>query len=321
LATSRDVIKASRAVILRLCAKYLTAKYLDKSHQLDIGPELLNNKTLDYKGDAAVTKHLDKNEVRKPDVVTEQLKEGFSWTQKHSQTVIGLVLAFVVLGGGYGIFSYFAEQKELKVQSEFYTVERQYLDKKQKFEEATIAQDKAKKEPAKKDAAEAKSESTPALASGDIEKDYGTEVKGLKDIIAKYPTSQAAKMAALTLSEIQVSYKLQDQALESLSVLNKNLSGNDLLSALVLSQTGNLMAEKQDCKSAIGEWEKVVKNNAAQFLHDEVQLRMGICYESLSDFKKAEELYGKVSTSKPDSVTGKTAEKYKRLLKSKTTGG
>lgn len=264
-----------------------------------------------------MSKKLDKADIKQPDVVTTQLKQGFEWTRTHSKAVVMAVGAFLLIGGGVSIYTTYSDMREAKIQEEFYAVEKVYLDKKLKFEEAEANEKAAAKDPKKTTEAAAAAANK---ATGDITKDYPESVKGFEELMAKYPNSQAAKMSALNLSEIQLKYNQTENAIATLNKIVGTLGNSDVLSALVQSQLGNTLSDNKDCKAAVTHWEKVISNSKAQFLYDEVKLRMGICFESLSEFKKAEDFYNQVSTSKPDSVLGKTAEKYKRLLKSKQSG-
>ena len=58
-----------------------------------------------------------------------------------------------------------------------------------------------------------------------------------------------------------------------------------------------------------------------QFAHDEAQLRTGLCYESLNDLTKAEEVYASIGkkddASTTDFAAAREAQKYLRLLKAK----
>ncbi len=254
---------------------------------------------------------IDKHEARTPDALSETLQEGFKWSTQHSQMLGLAVGAFILIGGGYSIWSVLSANKEAELQTAYYKIEKQYLEKKSKFEEGAKATPEAK--------ADAKSEKL--VATGDLEKDYGPEIKGFQDFVSNNNSSKAALMAALNLSEIEVNYQKPSEALEALKKVESHASGNDLLSALVMNQMGNLYSETQDCKSAVDKWKKVITNDKAKFLHEEARLRSGLCYETLNDNTKAEEMYTQLMQGQnQDSVISRTAEKYLRLLKLKKSG-
>lgn len=261
---------------------------------------------------------LSKDDVKSPDQVTQTLRQGFVWTTAHSKVVIGAVAAFVVVGLGASILNYFSEKKEIAQQEKYYVLEKSYTEKKRGFEEAARAevaatQNKDKKnvpafDPAKK-------------ASGDITKDYGTVITGFETFINEGATTKAAQMAALNLSEIYSTYKKNDEALATLQKVEKGLDKDDMLTALVWMQMGNVLANKNDCKAAVEKWQALVNSKSLVFAHDEAKLRMGLCYESLNDLAKAEETYAEVGKkddqNSTDFTASKEAQKYLRLLKAK----
>ncbi|MNS59040.1 hypothetical protein D3C72_919860 [compost metagenome] len=263
---------------------------------------------------------LTKDDVRSPDQVTKTLREGFVWTTSHSKIVIGAIMAFIVVGLGASLWSYFSEKKETALQQKYFVVEKAYLDKKRGFEEAARAELMAAQAPKDKKAPQPPAVDPSKKASGDLQKDFGTVITGFEALIADAPNTQAARMAALNLSDIYSSNKKFDEALASLTKVEKGLAKNEALTALVLSQMGNLNADKGDCKAAIEKWQSITTHKGLAFAHDEAKLRMGLCYESLSDLSKAEQLYTEVSkkeSATADFSAAKDAEKYLRLLKAK----
>lgn len=250
--------------------------------------------------------------------MTKTLRQGFVWTTSHSKMVIGAVVAFIVIGAGASLVSYFSEKKEVALQEKYFLLEKSYTEKKRDFEEAaraeiTAAQTKDKKAAAAFDPTK--------KASGDLTKDYGTIVTNLESFIAEAPNSKAAQMAALNLSEIYLTYKKFDEAFATLQKVEKGLDKNDMLTALVGMQMGNVLANKNDCKGAIEKWQSLTGNKSLAFAHDEIKLRMGLCFESINDLAKAEEIYNEVAKKSDPSTTdfaaAREAQKYLRVLKAK----
>ncbi|MBS1971914.1 MAG: tetratricopeptide repeat protein [Bdellovibrionales bacterium] len=264
---------------------------------------------------------LSKDEVRNPDQVLKTLNQGFQWSQSHSRAVIVGLIAFIVIGVGWSLMSNMSERKESQAQEAYFGFEKSYLDKKRGFDEAERS---ALRPPMGKE-----KETPKVKASGDLEKDYGPEVAGFKSVIEKHPDSKAAQMAALNLSEIYVNYKKFDDAAQSLEKVAAKSSGKDLISAIVLTQYGNILSDKDDCKGAVEQWGKVLGQSQAVFMHDTLRLKSAFCYEKMNDLAKAEELYKKVSQNSQDTKNpeagetglGKDAEKYLRLLKLKKNAG
>ncbi|MGZ3775064.1 MAG: tetratricopeptide repeat protein [Pseudobdellovibrionaceae bacterium] len=264
-----------------------------------------------------------KEELKSPDQVTKKLREGFVWTTAHSKLVVGAVSAFIVVGIGTSLAGYFSEKKEVSSQEKYFLIEKSYNEKKRGFEEASRAEmnpaQQAKKD--KKDKKAAPEVDNSKKATGDLQKDYGTVVSSFEAFISETPNTKAAQMAALNLSDIYVSYKKNDEALAVLQKVEKGLGKDGVLAGLVSMQMGNILADKADCKGAVEKWQSIVNNKELAFAHDEAKLRMGLCFESMNDLAKAEELYSDISKkddrSAGDYAAYKEAQKYLRLLKVK----
>ncbi|MEN0060202.1 MAG: hypothetical protein AAGB31_15290 [Bdellovibrio sp.] len=255
---------------------------------------------------------ISKEDLKSPDQVTQTLRQGFVWTTTHSKIVVLAIIVFAVVGVGASITSYLSEKNEQAQQEKYFLLEKEYLNKKQGFEEALRAglnpNSKAPVDASKK-------------ASGDLEKDYGTVVRGLESFVAEAPKSKAAQMAALHLSDVYLSYKKHSEALAALKKVESGLDNKAVLTALVWMQIGNVLSDQNDCQGAIGQWQKISDNKSLAFAHDEAKLRMGLCYEVLNDAGKAEQLYTEVSKKQDASTANfaasREAEKYLRLLKAK----
>lgn len=259
-----------------------------------------------------------KEELKSPDQMTKTLRQGFVWTTTHSKLVFGAFAAFIVFGLVASIASYMSNKKEVTEQEKYFLIEKSYTDKKRGFEEAAHAEAQAL---AKKDNKEAKVPDLSKKATGDIQKDYGAIIAEFEAFIAQDPTTKAAQMAALNLSDIFQSYKKNNEALATLQKVEKGLKKEGVLSALVWMKTGNILADNNDCKGAIEKWQTLTANKNFSFAHDEAKLRMGLCYESMNDLAKAEELYSEITKKQgqetADFAAIQEAQKYLRLLKVK----
>ena len=253
-----------------------------------------------------------------PDQVTEKLREGFVWTTGHSKLVVSAIAVFIIVGLGVSLTGYFSEKKETGIQEKYFGLEKSYSETKAGFEQAE------RSETAAALAKDKKASAAPAgkKASGDMTKDYGSVITGFEALINEAPQTKGAQMAALNVSDIYMTYKKYDEALNALNRVEKGLSHSGLLTALVLEQMATVYADKSDCKTAISKLEEIVKMKALAFAHDEAKLRMGLCYEALSDSNQAEKMYTEVSrqgdpANGGDSAAAHEADKYLRLLKAK----
>lgn len=259
---------------------------------------------------------ISKEEVKSPDQVTQTLKKGFVWTTSHSKIVLGGLAGFLLLGAAVSGLNYLSESKERTQQEKYYILEKNYLDKKRGFEEFQQAELMRANSKDPKSVPELDNSKKP---TGDLEKDYGSILSGFESFINQYPKGHSAQMAALNLGEIYASHKKFDEALSALQKVESSLDKNDMISALVWMQMGNLFANKKDCKTAIEKWQNLVNSKALAFSHGEAKLRMGLCYESMNEVAKAEALLTEISTS-TDGQTGnpeisREAKKYLRILK------
>lgn|GEM_PF-2021167 len=235
------------------------------------------------------------------DPFQKELQKGFKWTTEHTRLMLIAALAFVVIAGGWAIKSYTDKQKELEAQSAYFPLEKALLEKRSQFM-AADEPNPNKKTP------------TPEAvkASGDFTKDYGSEASALNTFIDKYPSSEAAQMAALNLASVQNEYKQFDAAEKVLEKVKSNSS--TFISGLVMSELGNTKANLNNCQNAIETWNTVLTNKKAAFLQGSVKLKQALCYEALKNPEKAKSLYAEIKATDKDGTLGKTADKYKRLL-------
>lgn len=253
----------------------------------------------------------------KIDQVTQTMRKSFVWTTDHSKMVLGAIIAFVVLGAGFSLWNVWAEKKEVSQQEKYFILEKAYNEKKRGFDEAARAEMMAA---TAKDKTKAPPVDATKKATGDLDKDYGTIAADFQAMIDSAPTTKAAQMAALNLSDIYSNYGKNEEALAALDKVTKGLGSAEAISALVWMQSGNLLANKGDCKAAVEKWQHIADSKKLSFAQDEAKLRMGLCFESMNDLAKAEEFYTQVTKKEDgtaDFAASREAQKYLRLLKAK----
>lgn len=236
--------------------------------------------------------------------------EGFQWTTSHSRLVVGAIVVLLLIGGGWSFTQYRNMKTEIQVQEKYFSLEKQYLEKKEGFERAVQS---------KKAKADDKAP-VPVAASGDMQKDYGDLPAKFEEIVKDHPQTHGAQMAALNVSDLYLTYKKPEEALRILQSVSQTMPKGEMLSALIWNQLGSVYADQGKCPEAIQQWQKIVDNGSLKFAQDEAKIRMGVCYESINDFAKAEQMYSEVA--KKDESGGaygasQDAEKYLRLLKMK----
>lgn len=246
-----------------------------------------------------------KEEAKKPDAFLAEGRHFLDYVEKHTKSIGVALLVFIAFGVGVSLFEYFGKQKEMKAQDAYFQVEKSYLKLRDGFDRAQALITNPPKEAPKE---------APKAASGDIEADYGTVINGFKIVLAEQKGSKAAQMAALNLYEIYSNYGKHAEAEAVLADVrgDKGLMGN-----LISVAYGTALANKGDCTKAIDAWQSVLSDKQASFLHEDLKIRMGICYESSGNLEKAKEML-EGARAKPDSQVGKLSEKYLRALNLKT---
>lgn len=271
-----------------------------------------------------------KSELKNPDAVLANLKQGFEWSASHSKAVLTFLALFVFVGGGWAIYSLVRQQTEEKLQESFYFAEKDYLDLRKKLEDAQTPKgdekDKAKDKKAK---------TTPPVVikpSANPDVDYAGPIKKFRDLTEASPSSKAGLLSALYLSDIYRQSNKLEQALQALEKVTQGGKVNGLLGALALKTKGNLQADLNQCPQAIETWQKL--NHAPDslsFLSSDVKLKIAFCYEKMNQDAQAESLYkeiidsvknpaqqvNKKTATSNDHILGREAEKYLRLLKIK----
>jgi len=245
--------------------------------------------------------------AKTPDAFSLFLNSALEFAAKQSQILIGLLIIALLAGVAYGFYDSVNNRKEMALQEKYAAAEKEQIEKERQFEESERQNLLPK---------EAKSSANLKAASGDLEKDYGTVVKQYSEVVSQAPQSRAARMAAIKASDLLLRYKQGEEALKIISQVSENLK-NDLTSQLAFFQKANVQAQNGHCSEAVKTWEKITSTKSAAFLHKEAKLRMGLCYETMNDKSKAEQLFTEAAKSDEKSEFGpaKDAEKYLRLLR------
>lgn len=233
-------------------------------------------------------------ELKSKDEFQKQLTISFDWVVAHKALVIFALGIFLLSGLGYVIYSKTKLETEMKIQEKYFVIEKSYLEQRQKFDEAEreqkAEQDKKNDKNAKKEtknAAEDKNKSAKVLASGDLEKDYGTVVKDFNDLAMAQPGSIAGKMASLMLADIYTDYNKNEEAL---AILSKTAVAQPktLMELLIAKKQSSLMLSVGKFSEAEKELQKLVANKSYPFLTSQFKLLLGLAFEGLKQWDKAE---------------------------------
>ncbi len=230
-----------------------------------------------------MNKHLTKQELRQKDAFLQTADKISHWIGKNRRAVIGFFTVLVVGGGGYGIYSLYTDGREMKAQEALYQARKIY--------NPAVANPFSEKNP------------EPKLTD--------ESAKAFENVMHSFLGTQAAKVAAIELSQAYLDEKKPDNALKIFT--NSKESPSDLVSSLFILQNAKVLEANGRCSDALPILEKVWNSkNLLKALQTEARLRAGICYEQLSQLDKAKEMFKTASQDK--GAAADTAKKYLRLI-------
>ncbi|MBX3041505.1 MAG: tetratricopeptide repeat protein [Bdellovibrionaceae bacterium] len=258
-------------------------------------------------------------DVKKSDPFLANLRMAFEWVIAQAVWIVVALVALAAIGGGWAVWHQMSESNEMVWQDKYSSVEKKFLDQKRSFQEAAQREQMKKADPK---AAAAAVAPVGALPTGDLSKDYGAIVTEFESLIQEAPKTKAGEMAALNLAVLQAEHKQMDAALATLNKVNTSDRTKDLTGALTVNLKASLMASLGQCAEAVPKFQKIAGDKNASFLHQEAKLRMGLCYEKMNEFAKAQAVYSEISSGTKDAGDqglSEDAERYLRLLKMKQT--
>lgn len=270
-------------------------------------------------------------EAREPDAFLRISGEVVKQLKPYSKQIFMASIAIALVAVAGVVLNFMQENRELKAQGAYVAAEKAYV---KKTTEASESQIKIKnleselanltKKPAKKDKVEkvrTKAEIEKDIAdakskqlSGDFEKDYGTLVSGFKKVIDTDPGTQAAIMASLYLAQIYAENKKFNEGISALTNSQLKYHEGKLLFGLAQMKLGQLLEQTGKCEDSISTWQRVLAYKELSYFHPEATLATAVCYETLKNVDKAQELYKKTHADFKNSPAGANAQKYLRLL-------
>jgi len=260
-----------------------------------------------------VTKQHEQD-LKGPDSIQNTIWGGWHLIEHNAKLIAALVVVGLLAGIGSIAFQFISKRQERAAQEAYYAVETRYNQLREGFDKAKLeALMPSMAPPAGK---EKKNESKPA--SGQLDQDYGSVIGDLEKVARDHTGTTGGAQAALILAETYLSYNQPDKAVEIAQLPAKSLPAGHLMANLAKVLWGNALAAKGNCQEAVGVWQQVIDNKKAAFLHPDVSLRSGICYESLSQPEKAAEMYRKVTSEAAESIAGQTAKGLLRAIELKS---
>ncbi|MDZ4676214.1 MAG: tetratricopeptide repeat protein [Oligoflexia bacterium] len=255
---------------------------------------------------------LTKQDLKSPDVFQSSASRFTELAYKFRAPFVGALSLLLLAGLGWAGYSTFRDHQEGKAQEILFNAQSKLKTTEENFIKATTPQVPLKDPKTGKLLPVV--QNNLVKASGNLEADYKDSLPLYKDVIQKYPSSQAAVLASLDLGHLYSQHKKYDEASNVLQGAVKN-ARHPVTKGLALDQLGGSLEAKGDCSAAISQWEKVEKDKDLQFLHGSSLIKMGLCYEKLNQNDKAEQTYRRAETSTTDAEAARTAKKYLRVLK------
>ncbi len=275
-------------------------------------------------------------EAREPDAFLRISGEVVKQLKPYSKQIFMVSIAIALVAVTGVVLNFMQENRELKAQGAYVAAEKAYVKKTTEASEALtkiknletelanltkkpVKKDKDKspkiekvrtKAEIEKDIADAKSKQL----SGDFEKDYGTLISGFKKVVDTTPGTQAAIMASLYLAQIYAENKKFNEGISALTNSQLKYHEGKLLFGLAQMKLGQLLEQTGKCEDSISTWQRVLAYKELSYFHPEATLATAVCYETLKNVDKAQELYKKTHADFKNSPAGANAQKYLRLL-------
>lgn len=246
-------------------------------------------------------------ELAKQDNFQRKLTLAFDWIVANKVIIILLVGVVALSGLGYAVYGQVKHSAQLKIQDQYYLIEKDYVKIKTDFDEAErqAQQEAAKAADKTKKDAEPKPE-LKAKASGDLEKDYGTVLARFTDLHTASPKLVPGKVTALVLADLYWEYKKLDQAA---LVLEKSMesSPKTLVDYMILKKWSATQLSLGNFDQVIKKNQSVIGSSKYPFMTSYFKLQTGLAHEGLKQYDLAEAQYkdviakGDIPESKMDS--------------------
>lgn len=232
-------------------------------------------------------------ELAKKDVVQKDLTLALDWMVANKVLIILLLGVMGLSGIGYVIYNQVRLDTNIRIQDQYFAIEKDYLKIKSDFEEAdkqateAAAKALAKKDPKAPAELDEKKPAPKARATGELEKDYGTVLPRFLDLINANPKVTSSKVAAMVVADLYWDYKKLDLAAQ---VLEKTLepSPKELVDYMVLKKLSSTNLSLGQFDAVLKKNQAAISNSKYPFMSSQFKLQMGLAYEGLKQWEMAE---------------------------------
>ena len=229
-----------------------------------------------------------------------------------------LIISAVIIGVGviWGGVQNYKASNESQAMSDFFPISQKLKEKKDAFNQAKmeIENKKADKSKDKKNNTE-EAASTATLATGDLDKDYGSEVQAYQNFITQKASSRAGVMAALELAELFVEYNKFTEAEAQLESIASQFNKDAFVGSLLQMRLAQIYTHNKKCDKAIGLYENILKLAESKHLHAEALLKMALCQDDLGKKQEAISNLERIEKEFSGTSSAENAAKYLRFIK------
>lgn len=216
--------------------------------------------------------------LENPEALAEKLEGAENWVEQNPKIVGGIVLAILLLVGGYFGFQYYSNTQNEAAQKEMF--QAVYY-----FEQDSLS----------------------LALNGD-----GNNL-GFLDIIDEYGMTDAANLANFYCGVIYMKQGSYDAAILYL----KDFSANDLLvQARAYSLIGDAYMEKEEFEDAANYYNKAAGYKPNKYYTPAYLMKVALAYEKLNQQDKAIAAYDKIINEYFESAEVSNAKKFKAKLES-----
>lgn len=233
------------------------------------------------------------------------MSEKLSTFVQRSAVPFFIVIGLMAVGGvGYHLMNSKTAQTTEKLANELFAIKKEYRT-------ATETLQKNLPQPT----ADKKLE-PPQPKKEELQKAYAPIVEKLDVFIKANQGQMVTVEAGLLAADMLAGYENWSRGAE---ILQSSLNGyNDtqhFLYGMGHAQLGTFYIMQEKCTEAVQAWEKGMTVKSVSFLKPQLRLKLGLCYEKMSQLDRAEKMYQDVINDMPKSLSARTAKKFLFNLK------
>lgn len=149
----------------------------------------------------------------------------------------------------------------------------------------------------------------------DLETIFSAHIQKYQDFINKNKNKKASILASLELGELYFNAKDFPSVKNILLPLEPMIEDkSEVLAYLFLNLLGSTFMELKKWNQALTYFKKILKNKNNSYLHPNVLLKIGLCYENLNQKEKAAQQYKDLIKKFPKSSLIQKARSYLNLM-------